>query len=325
MLEIVLWIFILIGGMVLIVFSSRIAVKNSASLASSLGVSSFIIGITLVSVGTDISEIFNSIISCSLGHGDIDVGDSIGSDLTQLTLIFGLLPIICGKFFVNRRQFLIIGSCEVLSLILIYTVVEKGYFTRLDALFMILSLIFYLMVTFNVTKDDMDKRVNILMSDISGPETRKRRYFLVLAVIGFLGVTLSSYMIIESIIFLSNQFNLEDFILSFFILSIGTSLPELSVDITALRQKQYNIAIGDIIGSCIVDSTLSIAIGQLLFPQEVSANFAVPAILFTICASLIVVLVVSKRQVMDKKSGILFISLYLISIPILITFYVNLV
>lgn len=279
----------------------------------------------MISVGTDISEIFNSIISCSLGHGDIDVGDSIGSDLTQLTLIFGLLPIICGKFFVNRRQFLIIGSCEVLSLILIYTVVEKGYFTRLDALFMILSLIFYLMVTFNVTKDDMDKRVNILMSDISGPETRKRRYFLVLAVIGFLGVTLSSYMIIESIIFLSNQFNLEDFILSFFILSIGTSLPELSVDITALRQKQYNIAIGDIIGSCIVDSTLSIAIGQLLFPQEVSANFAVPAILFTICASLIVVLVVSKRQVMDKKSGILFISLYLISIPILITFYVNLV
>ncbi|MBY8982839.1 MAG: hypothetical protein KGD57_07815, partial [Candidatus Lokiarchaeota archaeon] len=84
-------------------------------------------------------------------------------------------------------------------------------------------------------------------------------------------------------------------------------------------------AIGDIIGSCIVDSTLSIAIGQLLFPQEVSANFAVPAILFTICVSLIVVLVVSKRQVMDKKSGILFISLYLISIPILITFYVNLV
>ena len=79
--------------------------KHSAALASSLGVSSLIIGITLVSIGTDVAEIFNSIISCAMGHGDIDVGDSVGSDLTQLTLIFGLLPILCGNFLVKRKQF----------------------------------------------------------------------------------------------------------------------------------------------------------------------------------------------------------------------------
>lgn len=295
--------------------------KHSAALASSLGVSSLIIGITLVSIGTDVSEIFNSIISCAMGHGDIDVGDSVGSDLTQLTLIFGLLPIICGKFFVKRKQFLIIGSCEVLSLILIFTVVEKGYFTRLDALFMMLSFLFYTLVTYNVTKSDMLTKVDLMIHEGEDQSTRRRIHFLVFSIIGFAGVTLSSYFILQSVIFLSSRFNIDEFILSFFLLSLGTSLPELSVDITALRKKEYNLAIGDIIGSCIVDSTISIAIGQFLFPQSVSAQLAIPAILYTIFASLIVIIVVSKRQIMDRKSGILFILIYILGFPILLSIF----
>ncbi|MBY9006015.1 MAG: hypothetical protein KGD63_04590 [Candidatus Lokiarchaeota archaeon] len=321
MLDIVIAFIILLGGVVLILFSSKLAVKHSVYLASSLGISSFVIGITLVSIGTDISEIFNSIISSYLGHGDINVGDSVGSGLSQLTLVFGLLPIICGKFFVNRKQFLIIGSCEVLALILVFTVVEKGYFTHLDALFLILSLFFYILVSYNVTKDEMDKNVDVMLLDSSDSLNRKKLYYLAFATIGFLGVTLSSIMIIQSIIFISDKLNIEEFLFSFFILSLGTSLPELSVDITALKKKHYNLAIGDIIGSCIVDATLSIAIGNLFFPQSVSTNFAIPAIIYTIIVSLIVVLIVSKRQVMDKKSGVLFISLFLISIPILFAFY----
>ena len=135
-----------------IIFSSSFAVKNSALLATALGVSPLIIGVTLVSIGTDISEIFNSIISCSLGHGDIDVGDSVGSDLTQLTLVFGLLPLICGAFHVNRKDIIILGSCEVLSLLLIFTIVEKGYITRLNALFMVFSLVIYFWLIYNSNK-----------------------------------------------------------------------------------------------------------------------------------------------------------------------------
>ncbi|MBD3196665.1 MAG: hypothetical protein GF317_16535 [Candidatus Lokiarchaeota archaeon] len=318
MIEIMFIFLILIGATILLIFTSQLAVKNSASLAASLGVSSLIIGITLVSIGTDISEISNSIISCALGHGDIDVGDSLGSVLTQLTLVFGLLPIICGKFYVNRRVFLIIGSCEILALILIFTVVEKGYFTRADALFMILSLIFYTMVIYNVTKSDMLTRVDLMMENESEGEKKKNYHYLLLAIAGFLGVALCSYAIIQSIIYISNQFNIHEYIISFFIMSIGTSLPELSVDISALKKKHYNIAIGDIIGSCIVDSTLSIGIGQLLFPQEVSASIAIPTILYTLLASLLVVLVVAKREIMDKKAGVLFIVIYLLSFPFIL-------
>ncbi|MGV9171661.1 MAG: sodium:calcium antiporter [Promethearchaeia archaeon] len=323
MLEILVAFIVLIIGIILIAFSSELAVQHSASFAASLGISSLVIGITLVSIGTDISEIFNSVLASSMGHADINIGDSVGSNLTQLTLVFGLLPIICGDFIVKRRSFLMIGSCLILSLILIFTVIEKGYFTRLNGLFMMLSFVFYSMVTYNSTKSDMVTQVDLMLDDTKLNTLRRERiHYLVLATVGFLGVAVSSYFIIESIIFLSNQLNLHEFILSFLLLSLGTSLPELTVCISALRKKHYNIAIGNIIGSCIVDASISIAIGPFFFPQEVSAHLAAPMILYTILASLIVVIVVAKREVMDKKSGILFIILYLLSIPLLFSIQV---
>lgn len=309
MLNILLYIFLLVGGIALITYSSRIAVINSTKLASSLGISSLVIGVTLVAIGTDISEIFNSIISCYLGHGDIDVGDSVGSDLTQLTLVFGLLPFICGTLYIKRKEFIIIGSCEVLSLILIFTVVEKGYFTRLDALFMISSLIFYTMITYSITKSDLLENVDLMILD-GGLKAKK--IHLIYAILGFSGVAISSFFIIQSVIYLSSLLDIPEYIISFSLVSIGTSLPELFVEVTAIKRKEYNIAIGDVLGSCIVDSTLSIAIGQLLFPQTVSAQLAIPTILYTIMASIIVITLVSYREKLDKKAGFVLISLYLI-------------
>jgi len=310
MIDIIVAFFILIGGVVLIIFSSRFAVKNSAILATALGISPLIIGVTLVSIGTDISEIFNSIISCSLGHGDIDVGDSVGSDLTQLTLIFGLLPLICGAFHVNRKDIIILGSCEVLSLLLIFSIVEKGYITRLNALFMVFSLVIYFWLIFNANKESILHRVELI--ETMQP-TKSKKILLLFAAIGFLGVTVGSYTIVQSVIYISQALSIHEYIISFFILSIGTSLPELVVDVHALRHGHHSIAIGDIMGSCIVDSTLSIGIGQVFFPQAVTAELAVPTVLYTLVVSLIVIVVVATRQKMDKKVGVFFIFLYIMA------------
>jgi len=310
MIDIIVAFFILIGGVVLIIFSSRFAVKNSAILATALGISPLIIGVTLVSIGTDISEIFNSIISCSLGHGDIDVGDSVGSDLTQLTLIFGLLPLICGAFHVNRKDIIILGSCEVLSLLLIFSIVEKGYITRLNALFMVFSLVIYFWLIFNANKESILHRVELI--ETMQP-TKSKKILLLFAAIGFLGVTVGSFTIVQSVIYISQALSIHEYIISFFILSIGTSLPELVVDVHALRHGHHSIAIGDIMGSCIVDSTLSIGIGQVFFPQAVTAELAVPTVLYTLVVSLIVIVVVATRQKMDKNAGVFFIFLYIMA------------
>ncbi|MFX1315992.1 MAG: sodium:calcium antiporter [Promethearchaeota archaeon] len=320
MIEFYLAILVLIGGLSLIVSSSLIAVRHSAILAAALGVSPLVIGVSLVSIGTDIAEIFNSIISCALGHGDIDVGDSVGSDLTQLTLIFGLLPLITGVIWVHRKDIIILGSCEILSLILIFTVVEKGYFTRFDAIFMITCLGIYIWLIYNANKESLLQRLEMI-ERIEAPKSKK--YHLLIAFLGFGGVTISAFMIVESVIVISSVIKIHEYIISFFIVAIGTSLPELAVDINALRLKHHEIAIGDIIGSCIVDSTLSIAIGQALFPQRIEAKLAVPTVLYTLMASFIVFITIATRRKIDKKAGFLFISLYFISYIFLFTFWLR--
>lgn len=120
---------VLISGIFLLTVSSDKAVEHSVHFASALGISSLMIGLILVSIGTDLPEIANSIVACSSGHGDIDVGDSIGSVLTQITLILGLIPFLSRKFKVKRREVLVIGAFEVLALILAISVALTG-FTR---------------------------------------------------------------------------------------------------------------------------------------------------------------------------------------------------
>jgi len=319
MFEFILAIFILIGGLTLIVFSSIVAVKHSAILAAALGISPLIIGVTLVSIGTDIAEIFNSIVSCAMGHGDINVGDSIGSNLTQLTLIFGLLPLITGVIWVHRKDIIILGSCGILSLVLVFTVVEKGYITRLDAIFMIGCLGIFIWLIYNANKESLLQRLEMI-EKIEAP--KKKEYHLLIAALGFGGVAISAFMIVESVIVISSVLKVHEYIISFFIVAIGTSLPELAVDINALRLKHHEIAIGDIVGSCIVDSTLSIGIGLALFPQKVTASLAVPTVLYTLAASLIVFITIAARRKVDKKAGIIFISLYFLSYVFLFTFWI---
>jgi len=310
MIELILAIMGLIGGIILIAISSDKAVKHSAILAKALGVSSLVIGVTIVSIGTDLSEIFNSIISCSLGHGDIDVGDSVGSDLTQLTLVFGLLPFCCGGFKVKRKEIITLGACEILSLILIYSIVEKGYITRINAIFMVGSLPLYIFIIYHTTKDKfLEEQLTFQITVVE----HKKRYHASIAAVGFVGITISAYMIVQSTIIISSYLNVHEYIISFFLVSFGTSLPELAVDISALRRREHNIAIGDVIGSCIVDSTLSIGIGQVLFPQSVTASLAIPTITYTLFASFIVFILIAYRKKVDKKAGAILISLYAFS------------
>ena len=323
MYEIILAIFGLIGGIALIIFSSIKAVKHSAILAMALGVSPLIIGVSLVSIGTDIAEIFNSLVSCALGHADIDIGDSVGSSLTQITLIFGILPLVSGMIYIHRKDIIILGACQTLALVLIFTVIEKSYVTRLDGILLVGCLGIYIWLIYNANKESILHRVEMI-EKIKTPKSKK--FHLLLAIIGFGGVTIASIIIVQSVIIISNALNIHEYIISFFIVAVGTSLPELSVDINALRLGHHQIAIGDIVGSCIVDSTLSIGIGHVVFnqnPNWITGSLAVPTVLYTIIASFIVFTAIATRRKIDRKAGILFISLYFLSYLFLFSFWIQ--
>ncbi|TET64433.1 sodium:calcium antiporter [Candidatus Bathyarchaeota archaeon] len=302
----------LVVGIVVMVYSSDKAVEHSVKIASALRISPLMIGLVLVSIGTDLPEIVNSIISCAVGHADINVGDSLGSVLTQMTLVIGLLPFLAGKFKVKRKEILVIGACEILALILAVSIAEKGYFTRVNALLLVASWpVFMLLIRSATTRNPKEKK------HVEAHADEKRLRDFVIAILGFIGVAVGAYVVIQSVIKLSAVFHVSEYIISFFVVAIGTSLPELAVEFMALRKKQYELAVGDAIGSCIVDASVSVGIGLLFFPQAVSGQTAMITGLYAIFGSIVVVLTLALREKVDKKAGALFILVYLLSYTLL--------
>ena len=312
MFGVILNVAVLVAGILLMTLASDKAVEHSIIIASALGISPLMIGFTLVSIGTDLPEIVNSIVASALGHGDINAGDSIGSVLTQLTLVFGLLPFLGTSFKVNRREILATGSCLILALMLVSSIVEKGHISRINALFLIGGWLIYMLITKEMVSRGASKASKPAVA------TRSKRVHILAAVLGFIGVAVGAYAVVQSVITLSATLNVPEYIISFFLIGIGTSLPELAVDLTALRKKQYEIATGDIIGSCVVDASLSIGIGQVFFPQAVSSEIAEITTLFTIIASLAVIFTLAARKKVDKKAGAIFIAIYLLSYVLVI-------
>ena len=302
---------VLIVGIVLMAYSSDKAVSHSLKIAAALKISPLLIGLILVSLGTDLPEIVNSITSSAMGHADINIGDSLGSALTQITLVLGILPFLAGKFDIRKKEVLVVGACEVLALILTVSMAEKGYLTRINGLFLMASWPVFVLLTRGVMANNNEQK-DFGMGTLDEEHFNHLRHWII-AILGFVGVAIGAFVVVQSVITLSANLNVPEYLISFFVVAIGTSLPELVVDLTAIRKKQYELAMGDIIGSCLIDASFSVGIGSFIFPQAISGELASTTGLYTIFASILVISVLALGGKVDKRTGALFIFVYFLS------------
>jgi cation:H+ antiporter len=297
----------LILGLIILFISSEIAVDNLIKIATLLGASIFTVGFIFSSIGSDLPEIVNSVYSAYLGHGDISVGDSFGSVNTQITLVLGLIPFFCRFCRLIPERFAVVGISEVVILIISVFLVVDGNVTRLDGLALILLWI----ISIIIIRKFGEEKIAVEDSDeILKPKQDMKRMIL-LIILGFVGITVGSYLVVESVIEISTALGVSEYLVSFFFVSLGTSMPELIVSISAIRRRHFELAIGDIIGSCIVDATLAVGLGPLFFPIIVDGSAVFLTGIYAIFSSLVVVAVLTYRGVNDKKTGTLFILTYL--------------
>ena len=226
-------------------------------------------------------------------------------------LILGIIALSLRKFEVNRKEVFVIGLSILFTSILSLLLIVDGYISRFDGLFLIISWVFIALIIRRIAKKDFS------CPPRRGSDSKKSGFNLLIVILGFVGVAVGTYMVIESILELTRIFNISEFIVSFFVASIGTSLPELTVTLTAIRKGQYELAIGDVMGSSLLDASISIGIGPLLFPTIISEGPAIATWFYTIFAVLIVTLFLLLRGKVDKKVGIICLSLYLFSYSLL--------
>ena len=310
--DIALQLTLLVGGLLLALAASDLAVSYTRALAAVLGAPPFVVGVVLVALGTDLPEIANSIASHLQGEGDVNVGDSVGSTLTQYTFVLGLFPLVIALIAVSRRQVALITVLTVGGLGLTILFVADGWLGRLDGLVLVAAWGAAMIAVTRLlprTEPEIPPRVKI-----QGRLSQAGIVLLALAVVG-VGATVA----VRALVNLSEEVGAPEFLLAFFGASLGTSAPEIAVDITALRRGAPAIALGDALGSSLIDSTLSIGIGPLVAPAAVTTRLAVTASLYTLVAVALVGLLLAVRRRHDRRSAAVLMSLYVLSYFVLIS------
>jgi cation:H+ antiporter len=300
-----LWILAGVASAVVMMAASRFALHQAVSVADKLHTPPFLVGITLVAIGTDTPELINSLVSSYLEHGDINVGDSIGSVFTQGSLALGLFPFVARSAFrVERREVFLIPGLTLAALGLGALVVRDGAISRPDAV---------LLVAAWMTATGVAWRYRVSTEKRSaakpGPRDIIRHVLFALLALGAVGA--AAAILVRAVVSLSTAFGVPEYILSFFGASVGTSLPEFVVELTALRRGHRAIALGDVLGSCLVDASLSVAIGPLLFPTPVTAALAIRGTMIAAVTMLLAGLLLGLRGRHDRVSGAVLVTAYL--------------
>jgi cation:H+ antiporter len=291
-------------GFTIAVIASRRAVTDAAKLASGTRIPRFAIGFTLLAIGTDLPEIANSIVSSLSGHGDLNVGDSVGSAATQVTLVLGLLPLVAGvTFAISRRRFSRVGAGTVGALLFGMVLMSDGDVSRIDALALIGSWALGSFLIWGPAPSG---------TQLDLPLATSRKGQKIATVLLALGVVAVGAMLaVWGMTVVAEEIGLPEYAIAFFLASIGTSLPELVVTLTAARQGQKELAIGDAMGSSFVDSTLSIAIGPLIAPVAVTSSLVIKGSAIAAGVVAIVAILLVWRARHDRISGTVLVLIYL--------------
>jgi cation:H+ antiporter len=302
---------LLVGGLAVAIFASDVAVAYTRALAARLGAPSFVVGVVLVAIGTDLPEIANSISAHLQGEGDVNVGDSVGSVLTQDTFVLGLFPIVVATIVIARRQAGPVLALTVGGLLLTAAFVSDGSLGRVEGLVLVLAWVASVLVVSRVgdaPADDEPRPVRI------GGHVRQALVVLAMLLLVGAGATAA----VRALVALAEDLGVPTFALAFFGASVGTSAPEIVVDLTALARGAPAIALGDALGSSLVDATLSIGIGPLVQPAPVSARVGMAATFYTAFAVVLVAALVLVRRRLDRRSMPVLLGLYALSYVVVI-------
>ncbi len=260
---IVVWLLVLVVGLAAAAYGSRRAVTAALDASRASNIPPGVIGLTVMAVGTDLPEIANSIVAAFGGHGDLIVGDAAGSALTQITLILGLLCLGSTPIHADRSMVLTIGSMTTAALLIAALMTRDDLLSQWEGGALVVAWVLAIVVAQGRRAPSTPAATSPAANGSTG-----RHLLVVLA--WLLLVAVAATGVVESFIEISDRLGVPELVASAVVLSLGTSLPELVVDWTAIRRGAVALAIGDLFGSSLLDATLALGIGPAMRAVAVS-------------------------------------------------------
>jgi cation:H+ antiporter len=289
-------ILIFIVAMGALIYGADFIIEQSEKIALHFNISPFVIGATLIALGTSLPEMAVSMSASFKGSGDIAVANVIGSTIFNISLVLGAVFLIAKSIQPKRDLFAKDSSWSLFPILIFLLMSMDGQLSRLDGFLFVMLMGAYLL--FLIQSNQVE--------EIEEEEDKEKFAWgktLGLLFIGFIFVVGGADFAIESAGNIARDFGVSEWVIGLFLVAFGTSLPELVVSIQAARNNNADMAIGAIIGSNVANFTMVLGLSSLVNPLNVnlSENF------FDITSALIVsvmLVFITANKLYNKSAGI---------------------
>lgn len=292
---------LIVIGFVLLIVGADLLVDGASGIAKNFHIPEIIIGLTIVSIGTSMPELFVSITSALDGYSDMAIGNIVGSNLSNLLLILGLSATIKPVFFQKETRIYEIPMCLFVTGLLMYFCNTGTGISRQEAIILLILFCVFIGYTIYMGKRESKKEVVELQVIDKNNKFIKD---IVLIVIGIMGLKVGGDLTVNNAVDIANYFNLSEKLISLTILAVGTSLP-------AAIKGNSDIAIGNIIGSNIFNILLIIGTSAFITPitYNITYNFDFTVLLVS---SIILALFpfIPPKNEMSRMNGIVYLLIY---------------
>lgn len=310
-------VFLIIIGFIFLIASADLLVDGSSGIAKKFHIPEIIIGLTIVSIGTSMPELFVSITSALEGHSDMSLGNIIGSNLSNLLLILGLSAIIKPVVFQKETRLYEIPMCLFFTITLMIFCNTNDGISRIEGV--VLLLLFCVFLGYTIFMGIKESKTNLEKDDAKEEKNNSIVKNIILVILGVIGLKVGGDLTVDNAVNVANYFNISEKIISLTILAVGTSLPELVTSVTAAIKGNSDIAIGNIIGSNIFNILLILGVASIIKPitYNVTYNFDISIL---IVATIILALFpfIPPKDKMSRANGIIYFLMYIAYLAILI-------
>ena len=297
--------FLSLLGFIILISSGNFLVKGSVSLAKFFGLSTLVIGVTIVAFGTSAPELLVSIQAAMAGHPEMALGNVVGSNISNIALILAITAIIL-PIPVNRNSIIIDWPVMMGAGILLGIFGMDHNLTSSEGLVFILILVLF---TWFIIRKSRKLNISVTVEQENIPHSLRTSILMIVGSI--LGLAVGARLLVDNATIIAQDLGVSERAIAVSMLAVGTSLPELVTSIIAAMQKQTDISVGNIIGSNIFNILSVLGISSMVKKMDVSDQILLDiAIMLIISFVLLLMMIPSRKGKITRLEGVILLSGY---------------
>ena len=296
---------IFFAAMAALIYGADFIIKESERIALHFNISHFVIGATLIAFGTSLPEMAASMMAASAGKSDMAVANVVGSVIFNITMVLGIVFAIAKTMNPSRNLFALDSAWVVVPVVPFFVMIQDGEIGRVDGMLYLLLMVSYLVFLFSSSKEDLEGEID---EDLVKEKFNWGKTVVMLA-IGFALTIGGANFIIESGSNIARDFGVSEWIIGIFLISLGTSLPELVVSLVAVKKGNAEMSIGNIIGSNVANFSMVLGAASLVNPLTVDLVSTKFDMLIMVAASLTLLFILANK--LYNKAGAIFLLIIL--------------